>query len=138
MVEETFDINEIIGIKLTEESEVGNYEWVDAVPEKRIFFGLIKTQSASPAGFLDLHSWEGGIYTVEELEEYGYKVYIMDERIISKLLPQEPMVFRKPHVKIYLSHELTVEKVFETNREARSWVDQLKLKSGKTFETVVH
>jgi len=38
MIEETFDINEIIGIKLTEESEVGNYEWVDAVPEKRIFF----------------------------------------------------------------------------------------------------
>jgi hypothetical protein len=75
---------------------------------------------------------------VEELESYGYKVYIMDERIISKLLPQEPMVFRKPHVKIYLSHKLTVEKVFETNREAQTWVDVLKATSGKTFETVVH
>ena len=131
MVKETFDINEIIGIKLTEERVEGNYEWVDAIPEKRTFFGLIKTQSATPAGFLDLHSWEGEIYTAEELVKYGYKVYSTDERISSR-------VCRKPHVKIYLSHELTVEKVFETNNEARTWEDQLKLKSGKTFETVVH
>ena len=131
MIKETFDINEIIGIKLTEESVNVNYEWVDAVPEKRIFFGLIKTQSAAPAGFLDLNSWRGEIYTEKELVDHGYKVYTTDERISSR-------VCRKPHVKVYLSHDLTVEKVFETNSEARTWIDQLKLKSGKTFETVVH
>ncbi len=138
MIKETFDVNEIIGIKLFEERQRFDFEWVKAEPEKRIFFGLIKIKSAIPAGFIDLGSWEGTIYTPEEMMGFGHNVYIMDERIISKLLPQEPTVFDKPHVKVYLSHDLTVEKVFETNSEARSWVDQLKLKSGKTFETVVH
>ena len=131
MIKESFDINEIIGIKLTEETESMSYEWVDAVPEKRIFFGLIKTKSATPAGFLDLCSWKDAIYSAEELEAYGYKVYTTDERISSR-------VCRKPHVKIYLSHELTVEKVFETNQEAQAWIEELKSTSGKTFETVVH
>jgi hypothetical protein len=131
MIRETFDINEIIGIKLTEEREIDSYEWVDTVPEKRIFFGMIKVRSATPAGFLDLGSYRGTIYTEEELIGYGYKVYTTDERINSR-------VCRKPHVKIYLSHELTVDKVFETNHEAQTWIDALKATSGKTFETVVH
>jgi hypothetical protein len=131
MIKESFDINEIIGIKLTEEKVNGNHEWVDAVPEKRIFFGMIKTRSATPEGFLDLCSWEDAIYTPEELVGYGYKVHLYEDK-------SKNCVTKKPHVKIYLSHDLTVDKVFETNQEAQAWIEELKSASGKTFETVVH
>ena len=131
MIQETFDVNEIIGIKLIEEREADNYVWVDGVPEKRILFGMIKARSATPSGFLDLSSWRGTIYTEEELVGYGYKVYSTEERINSR-------VCHKPSVRIYLSHELTVDQRFETNGEAYSWVEELKLASGKTFKTVVH
>ena len=119
MIKESFDINEIIGIKLTEERVNGNHEWVDAVPEKRIFFGMIKTRSATPEGFLDLGSWKDAIYTPEELVGYGYKVYLYEDK-------SKNCVTRKPHVKIYLSHELTVDKVFETDQEAQAWIEELK------------
>ena len=131
MIQETFDVNEIIGIKLIEEREADNYVWVDNVPEKRIFLGLIKTRSATPEGFLDLGSWSYSIYTPEELVGYGYKVYLYEDK-------SKNCVNRKPHVKIYLSHELTVDGVFETEQEAQAWIEKLKLTSGKTFETVVH
>jgi hypothetical protein len=131
MVKETFDINEIIGIRLTEESEADRYEWVDAVPEKRIFLGLIKTRSATPEGFLDLGSLSYSIYTPEELVGYGYKVYLYEDK-------SKNCVTRKPHVKIYLSYELTADKVFETEQEAQAWIEKLKSASGKTFETIVH
>ena len=131
MIKETFDVNQIIGIKLTEERESDSYEWVNAVPEKRIFFGMIEIKPATPAGFLDLSSWRGSIYTAEEMIGYGYKVYSTEERINSRIC-------HKPRVRVYLSHELTVDKVFETNQEAQTWIDELKLTSGKTFETVIH
>ena len=127
-IQEHFDVNEIIGIKLFFEREA-RFEWVEAKPEKRGFFGLIKTRSATPAGFLDKGSFDGTIYSDEELIGYGYKVYTTDERINNR-------VTEKPYVRIYLSHGLESHKKFETDEEASAWVDELKATSGKTFEIV--
>jgi hypothetical protein len=127
-IQEHFDVNEIIGIKFFPERDA-RYEWVEATKEKRIFFGLIKTRSATPAGFLDTGSWDGAIYTEEKLIGYGYKVYTTDERINNR-------VTEKPYVRVYLSHELETHKKFETNEEALAWIDELKATSGKTFEIV--
>jgi hypothetical protein len=127
-IQEHFDVNEIIGIKLFPEHD-SRFEWVEATPEKRVFFGLIKTRSATPAGFLDKRSFAGTIYSEEALINYGYKVYTTDERINNR-------VTEKPYVRVYLSHELETHKKFETDEQALSWIEKLKATSGKTFEIV--
>jgi hypothetical protein len=127
-IQEHFDVNEIIGIKLFPEHD-SRFEWVEAAPEKRAFFGLIKTRSATPAGFLDKGSFDGTIYSEESLIGYGYKVYTTDERINNR-------VTEKPYVRVYLSHGLETHKKFETDEQALSWIEELKSTSGKTFEIV--
>jgi hypothetical protein len=129
MKQEHFDIDQIIGIELIYEKPAGEFDWVDATPEKRKFFGLIKVRSARPAGFLDYGSFQETIYTEEELKEYGYKVYPHSERIVKR-------VCRKPYVKVHLPHDLCVTQTFESDDLAKGWVDELKSTSGKTFEVV--
>lgn len=128
-IQEHFDVNEIIGIKIIPESEA-SFEWVDEIPEKRIFFGMIRTRYARPAGFLDKSSFDEIIYSPEQLIDYGYKVYTSSERINNR-------VCHKPHVTVYLSHDLSSTKRFETDREAIEWVEDLKATSGKVFEIVI-
>lgn len=129
-IKEHFDINQIIGIKFHPERSAG-YSWVEAEPEKRIFFGLIPWRYGRPAGFTDAGSPLQWIYTEEDLKSYGYKVYSFDERINDR-------VCEKPYVVVYLAHELQISKKFETDSEAEEWVDQLKEKSGKSFEVIKH
>jgi hypothetical protein len=127
-IQEHFDVNEIIRIKFFPEHD-SRFEWVEATQEKRVFFGLIKTRSATPAGFLDKGSFDGTIYSEGDLIDYGYKVYTTDERINNR-------VTEKPYVRVYLSHELETHKKFETDEQALEWINELKATSGKTFEIV--
>jgi hypothetical protein len=125
-IQEHFDVNEIIGIKLFPE-RAARFKWVEATPEKRTFFGLIKTKSEEPAGFLDTGAFDSVIYTKEDLIGYGYKIY--DDRVNN-------IVCEKPYATVYLSHDLTTTKKFETDQEALEWIEEIKTKSGKTFEIV--
>ena len=127
--QEHFDVNEIIGIKLIQERPAGEFQWVEAKPEERTFFGLIKVRSAQPAGFLDHSSFQETIYTEKELKDYGYTVYPYSERVNSR-------VCRKPYVTVYLPHDLSVQRTFESNEKASAWIEELKATSGKTFEIV--
>ena len=129
-IKEHFDVEQIIGVKFFPESKAG-FDWVEATPEKRIFFGLIPWRSGRPAGFLDLRSYDRTIYTEESLNGYGYKVYSYEERIAQR-------VCNKPYVTVYLSHDLQVTKRFETDLEAESWIEEIKVTSEKTFEVINH
>jgi hypothetical protein len=129
-IKEHFDVEQIIGVKFFPESKAG-FDWVEAIPEKRIFFGLIPWRSGRPAGFLDLRSYDGTIYTEKQLKGYGYKVYSYNERV-------QQRVCNKPYVTIYLSHDLQVTKRFETDVEAESWIGEIKAASGKVFEVINH
>lgn len=129
-IKEHFDLDQIIGVKFTSEREA-DFEWVEAIPEKRIFFGLIRWRSGRPAGFLNRGSWNGTVYSEEALKRYGYRVYSYEERV-------DQRVCHKPYVTVYLSHDLQVTKSFETDAEAESWIEKIKAESGKTFEVVNH
>ena len=128
--QEHFNLKEIIGIKIIPERDA-YFVWVDAVPEKRVFFGLIKSRSAKPGGFMDTSSYDETIYTEEELIRYGYKVYSYEERI-------EERVCEKPVVTVYLSHDIKCTKKFESDKEALEWVERIKKESGLSFEVVIH
>lgn len=127
-IKEHFDLDQIISVRFISEREAG-FEWVEAIPEKRIFFGLIRWRSGRPAGFLRQGTWEEIIYTEEALKGYDYKVYPYEERVNQR-------VCHKPYVTVYLSHDLQVTKSFETDAEAESWIEKIKAESGKTFEVV--
>ena len=131
MKQEHFDVDQIIGIEIIFERPAGEFDWVDATPEKRKFFGLIKVRSARPAGFLDSGSFQSTIYSEAELKGYGYKVYPDSERITQR-------VCRKPYVKVHLPHDLCVTQTFESDDLAKEWVAELKATSGKVFEVVNH
>lgn len=129
-IKEHFDVDQIIGVKFFPETAAG-YDWVEAIPEKRTFFGLILLKSGRPAGFLDRGSWDGTVYSEEALKGYGYKVYSYEERVAQR-------VCNKPYVTVYLSHDLQVTKRFEKDKEAESWIEWLKNTTGKTFEVINH
>jgi len=131
MIQEQFDINRIIGVKIVGKREA-NYRWL---PEKQktTFFGLIKLKSWYNAGFYsegcytvsygESGEWEADSYTAEELRKKGYIV-------------QEDKVFCKPYVTIYLESDYQTTKNFQNEEEAHLWVDKLKTASGRYFEIV--
>lgn len=128
-IEEHFDVSQIVGIKFYPESNT-YYNWVDAEPEARTFFGLIKVRSAIPAGFTDPTSIFDNRYSEDELKNYGYNVYSTDERVSNH------RVCNKPHVIVYLTHKLQVSKKFDTDALAKKWIYELKAKSAKSFEII--
>ena len=127
---EHFDINRIVTLSVFGEKVERSYEWRDPQPIKR-FFGLIDTGRFTPAGYYYTNSFESVCYTEEKLRGYGFKVYSRDERINDN-------VVNKPYVKVDLEHENSLTVTFETNDEMLEWVEMIKLKSGKIFETVVY
>lgn len=129
-IKEHFDVDQIVGVKFFPERPE-RFIWVEATPEERILFGLIKWRSAVPAGFLNEGYFDQRIYTEDELKGYGYNVYSWDKRIHDR-------VCNKPYVTVYLSHGLEVSKRFRTDEEAELWIDELKAASGKTFEIINH
>lgn len=127
---EYFDVDRIVTISLFGEKVDGSYVWCEPRPIKR-FFGLIDTGRFKPAGYYYTNSWEDVLYTEEQLRGYGYKVYSRDERLIDN-------VVYKPYVKVDLEHDNSLTVRFETDAEMLEWVEMIKVKSGKNFETVVY
>ena len=127
---EHFDVSRIVSIELRKESSLENFTWTESEPIKR-FFGLIDTGRFTEAGWIDSKDYYPIMYTDDDLRGYGYKVYLTSERLNER-------VCDKAYVKVYLTHDNEIVKRFETDSEAEEWIDLLKQKSGKTFETVIY
>ena len=128
-MEKHFDIDKVVSIDFYP-VRIQNWIWQDEIPEKRIFFGLINLRGAISPGFRDLGDWgDRRRYTQKEVEEYGYKVYPYEERINNR-------VCSKPCVSLNLISDIKIQKTFETEEEASHWIEELKLKSGKSFEII--
>lgn len=127
MNKEHFDVDRIVSIFFKPEHTNKSYYWVDSKPIKKLF-GLINTGLFSQAGWVDRSDWDNVIYTDDELRKYGYKVYSTDERI------NDHRVCNKAYVKVYLTHDNTIQQTFESDQKAEEWIELLKSTSGKTFE----
>lgn len=130
ITKEYFDLSRIVSVYYRPETTCRNFYWVESEPIKR-FFGLFNTGRLTEAGWCDNRDWDGTIYTEDEIRSYGYKVYSTDERINERIC-------HKAYVKVYLSHDNTIEQAFGTDAEAEAWIESLKEKSGKTFEVAIH
>lgn len=129
-IQDHFDVNRIVGIRIIPKRKT-SHKWL---PEKRktLFFGLIKRNSFYREGFYDngcyqecyeSGCWDATPSSTDRLRDYGYLV-------------EGKEVFHKPHVTVYLEHELQTTRSFDNIEKAREWVEELKATSGKTFEIV--
>ncbi len=131
ITKEYFDLSRIVSVYFKLETTCTNFYWVESKPIKR-FFGLFDTGRFTEAGWCDNRDWEDGIiYTEDEIRNYGYKVYSTDERINERIC-------HKAYVKVYLTHDNTIEQTFETDKEAEAWIELLKEKSGKVFQVATY
>jgi hypothetical protein len=127
---EYFDVSRIVSAYFIPEHTATKFYWQDSKPITT-FFGLINTGRFTKAGWFNACDWNEELYTEDEIRRYGYKVYSTDERINERIC-------NKAHVKVYLTHDNTIEQSFETDKEAEAWIELLKEKSGKTFEVAIY
>ncbi len=135
-MEEHFDVSRIIGIKIVDKRKT-SHKWLPR-KQKTTFFGLIKRDAYHSEGYYsnghyqecyESGCWDACSTTRESLILYGY--LIPDPRDC-----EETEVFYKPYATVYLEHECQVQKAFDSYEEALEWAEELKKKSGKTFEIV--
>jgi len=127
-MEEHFDVDIIVSIAFVPERPT-SHVWIEGgkITIKK-FFGLITKEEIIESGWYEnFEKYRNDFDTTEYLEKNGYNVYKFSERVNNR-------VCHKPYVKVYLTHENTVTKVFDNNNDAMSWIDQVKAASGKTFE----
>ena len=104
-----------------------DYLWKEAVPAKKIFFGLLTSVSAKPAG------WS----TRYDAYDCGY-----NDRMTTDYLLQYPSlaydkerheICVKPHVVICLIDKSEIGHYFDTDDAAREWIDKIVSESEHKF-----
>jgi hypothetical protein len=120
MAVEHFNVSAVIGIKIYPERKAG-YEWEEAQPEKRTFFGLFKVQESKPAGYRDIDYQGETRYTTEQLLGRGYKI------------TPEKEVLRKCYVMVFLTHDIEVTREFDRQADAVLWAESIMKLSGNEF-----
>jgi len=118
-----FAVRDIVAIKFVKERPA-RFVWYPAEPAYTRLFGLIK-YPAIEEGWVDEGSYQESRYTLEELKDYGY--------VMRNGTPHH-----KCHVEVFLEHDYQVSNTFETEEEARTWIDGIKSKAGKIFQLIEH
>lgn len=137
MIQEQFDINRIIGVKIVDKQKTG-HKWLPK-KQKTAFFGLVKRNAWHSEGFYsgghyqecyESGCWDACPSSAESLISYGYLVEWDGPN------HTEQTVYSKPYVTVYLESDYQTTRNFEKIEDAQAWVEELKATSGKTFEIV--
>ena len=123
-MEYQFDVNRVIGIKIYK-SEKSDWVWLPRKERPSRFFGLVKVPPFEE-GFYSYGDYEYVPRTKENLESYNF------------LVEEKKEVWKKCKVTVYLESEYSVGLSFNTDQEARKWVEDLKNESGKNFQIVTN
>jgi len=123
-MEYQFDVNRVIGIKIYK-SEKSDWVWLPRKERPSRFFGLVKVPPFEE-GFYSYGDYEYVPRTKENLESYNF------------LVEEKKEVWKKCKVTVYLESEYSVGLSFNTDQEARKWVEDLKNESGKNFQIVIN
>ena len=123
-MEYQFDVNRVIGIKIYK-SEKSDWVWLPRKERPSRFFGLVKVPPFEE-GFYSYGDYEYVPRTKENLESYNF------------LVKEKKEVWKKCKITVYLESEYSVGLSFNTDQEARKWVEDLKNESGKNFQIVTN
>lgn len=122
-METHFDIDRIVKIRFVGKEKDKRWIKMPFISGKSRFFGLIKI-APIPAGWKDDDSYHSDKrYNDDQLKAWG-------------LLVEGENVYRKPYVEVSLTKD-GVYKTFETDAEAKNWINELITSSNKQFETIL-
>ena len=130
-----FDVNLISKINFRPSYKASSYIWreEETVPKYKrflLFFKIKDGVEIKPTGFYEerTHYYYGdGKYyqhiSEEYLMQYGYLI-------------KGNEVWNQASVEVSLGYKSSVCKRFDTDEEAKAWIEKLKELSNKTFETI--
>ncbi len=138
-MEINFDVNLIGKISFRPSYHNDTYKWrnetITPNYKKFLWFKWRSGLKIEPEGFYELRStYYGDDYWSFVPEDYllRYGNMIKDMRIGGGTQFKE--VWVKSYVEINLGYKSTIGRSFETDQEAKEWIQKLKEQSGKTFE----
>jgi len=138
-----FDVNLISKISFRPSYHNTSYVWKTNLtkPKYKRILGIFKVKDGVehlPVGFYERRSnyygnnfWQ--FVSEDYLIQYGY--LIKDVGTIGGI-SESKEVWRKSHVEVSLGHKSGIGNFFNTDEDATTWIEHLKMISGKTFETV--
>lgn len=139
-----FDVNLISQIHFRPSYHDKEYVWKTDLTKpkyKRVFFGIFKMKDGveeMPAGFYkktylgyygDKYYWSR--VQDDEFDRLGYLI-----KEFGNLQCYRKEAWRKAYVEVYLGYKSTINRSFNSNEEAKSWIQLLKQASNKLFETI--
>jgi len=140
MVTIDFDVNIITKITFSKSHLSSDYEWKSASVEpkyKKILWwkkqiGVIHTE----AGFyVKKCVYYGNDFWVN-LDEYFLSKHYIIKTISSASEELKKEIWTKPYVEVKFGHDQHVSRKFDSDDEAKEWVDKLKKMCDKKFETI--
>jgi hypothetical protein len=131
-MEAVINVDAIINISIYPKTLQTKIEWMPGLPEKRKFFGLIKTQNEYPEGF-----YERGEY---KRDAWGFSGGLVSEKYLNTspltIDWDEKKVYRLPYIEISFSNSGMIRKSFDTIIEANEYISNLQLASKNRFERI--
>ena len=131
-----FDVNQIQKIYFRPSYHEQRYEWkigtTYPIIKKFLWFKKIIGYNTTPTGFYDTH-WSPTFIEEEKLIKYNF---IIKELGVENMTELHKQVWVKPYVEVVFGHKSSVSKIFDTDQEAKDWIEKLKEMSNKTFETI--
>ena len=146
MSEISFDVNLISKINFGPSYCSDMYKWreEELIPKyKRVllFFKVGDGFEVKPAGFYEKRSgyYSDKIFYLHATEEYlircGYQIKEFGNH---DGISYRKEVWSRAYVEVSLGYKSVIGNSFDTDREAKDWIDKLKEMSGKTFEVISH
>jgi len=141
-MEINFDVNLIGKISFRPSYHNDTYKWRnETITRKYKKFLWFKWESGlkiEPEGFYErrnsYYDYGSEVFWLFVSEDYLVKCgYIIKDNNIGGGT-QFKEVWGKSHVEVSLGYKSTIGRIFDTDQEAKDWIEKLKSMSGKTFE----
>ncbi len=132
-----FDVNLIGKITFRASHHNDTYKWrnetITPKYKKFLWFKWRSGLEIKPEGFYEhRNSYYGNVYW-GRVSEIRLSNYIIKDISIGGVT-QFKEVWVKSYVEVNLGYKSTIGRSFETDQEAKDWIEKLKEISGKTFE----
>jgi hypothetical protein len=148
-----FDVNLISKIHFRPSYHDKDYVWKTDLTQpkyKRVFFGIFKMKNGVeylPVGFYKSYrgyygdSLHWSQVHNDEFDRWNYVIkdvvtYTADSPDIFNDVIASKEAWRLAYVEVCLGYSSSISRHFDTDEEAKAWIEHLKLLSNKTFETV--
>ena len=106
-----------------------DYIWKEATPAKKIFFGLLTSVSAKPAGWSTRYDADDCGYNDRMTTDYLLQYNLLYDK-------ERHEIWVKPHVIVCLIDKSEIGHYFDTDEAAMEWIDTIVSDSEHKFAVI--